>query len=40
MGAIPFVGAIYAIVDILMIFGEEHRCMHDMIATTCVVDIS
>lgn len=34
---IPFLGAVYAIVDILFIFGEERRCIHDLIAGTKVV---
>ncbi len=37
---IPFVGGLYALVDILFIFGEERRCLHDLIAGTSVVDIS
>ncbi len=40
IGAIPCVGPIYSIVDILFIFREDHRCLHDMIAGTIVVDIS
>lgn len=35
---IPCIGVIYALVDILYIFGEEHRCIHDLIAKTMVVD--
>ena len=33
---VPF----YGLVDICVIFGEEHRCLHDQIAGTYVVDIS
>jgi uncharacterized RDD family membrane protein YckC len=40
ISGIPCVGAIYALVDILFIFGDEHRCLHDKIANTIVVDIS
>lgn len=40
IGAIPYIGPIYSLVDILVIFGEEHRCLHDQIAGTYVVDIS
>ena len=40
IGAIPCIGGIYSLADILFIFGEEHRCLHDRIAGTCVVDIS
>jgi uncharacterized RDD family membrane protein YckC/predicted RNA-binding Zn-ribbon protein involved in translation (DUF1610 family) len=38
IGGIPFVGPIYALADLLFIFGEEHRCLHDLIAKTKVVD--
>jgi uncharacterized RDD family membrane protein YckC len=34
---IPIVGGIASIVDPLMIFGEERRCLHDQIAGTKVV---
>ncbi len=34
---IPFVGAIYALVDCLMIFRESRKCVHDNIADTIVV---
>ncbi|MES2935461.1 MAG: RDD family protein [Pseudomonadota bacterium] len=37
IGGIPFVGWIFTLVDILMIFGENRRCLHDMIADTKVV---
>lgn len=37
--AVPFVGSIIPLVDALMIFGEEHRCMHDQIAGTRVISI-
>jgi uncharacterized RDD family membrane protein YckC len=40
IGAIPFVGWIYSIANILFIFGAERRCLHDLIAGTSVVDIS
>jgi uncharacterized RDD family membrane protein YckC/phage FluMu protein Com len=40
IGAIPCIGPIYSLVDICVIFGEEHRCLHDQIAGTYVVDIS
>jgi uncharacterized RDD family membrane protein YckC/predicted RNA-binding Zn-ribbon protein involved in translation (DUF1610 family) len=33
---VPF----YGLIDVLFIFGEEHRCVHDQIAGTYVVDIS
>lgn len=34
---VPFFGGIYALVDILMIFGEQRRCCHDYIADTIVI---
>lgn len=40
ISAIPCIGSIYSLVDICVIFGEEHRCLHDQIAGTYVVDIS
>lgn len=40
IAAIPCVGLIYSIVDICFIFREDRRCIHDLLAQTCVVDIS
>ncbi|MBX3421397.1 MAG: RDD family protein [Pirellulaceae bacterium] len=40
IGAVPCVGSIYAIVDICFIFREDRRCIHDLLASTVVVDIS
>ena len=34
---VPVVGALYGLIDILMIFGEQRRCCHDYIADTIVV---
>ncbi len=34
---IPFVGGFYSLADILFIFGEERRCIHDYLAGTKVV---
>jgi uncharacterized RDD family membrane protein YckC len=34
---IPYVGGLIRIIDALVIFGEERRCMHDLIAGTKVV---
>ena len=34
---IPYVGNVIGLVDVLMIFGDERRCMHDQIAGTRVV---
>ena len=39
LGAIPYLGWIVSLVDPLLIFGTERRCLHDMIADTIVVDI-
>jgi uncharacterized RDD family membrane protein YckC len=33
---IPFIGGIYGLVDILFIFREDRRCVHDLIAGTVV----
>lgn len=38
VGAIPLVGPFFTLVDLLFIFGEERRCLHDRIADTIVVD--
>ena len=38
IGGIPLVGPIYSLADLLFIFGEEHRCLHDLIASTKVVE--
>lgn len=35
--AIPFIGAVIGIVDILMIFRSDKRCLHDLVAGTRVV---
>jgi uncharacterized RDD family membrane protein YckC len=37
IGGIPFIGPVYQIVDILFIFREDKRCIHDLIASTRVV---
>jgi uncharacterized RDD family membrane protein YckC len=34
---VPFVGPLYSLVDICMIFGEQRRCCHDYIADTIVI---
>ena len=38
IGAIPLLGPLFSLVDMLFIFGEEKRCVHDLIADTIVVD--
>lgn len=37
IGAVPFLGVLYSLVDILFIFGDSRRCLHDLIAGTKVV---
>ena len=34
---VPLMGGLYALVDVLMIFGETRRCCHDYIADTIVI---
>lgn len=36
---IPLVGGMIALVDALMIFGNERRCLHDKIADTTVIKV-
>lgn len=38
IGAIPMVGGLVSLVDPLLIFREDRRCLHDLIADTMVVD--
>lgn len=38
LGAVPIVGFIFTIVDVLFIFAEDRRCLHDKIADTIVVN--
>ena len=38
IGSIPLVGPLYGIADPLFIFGNERRCLHDLIAGTKVVE--
>ena len=38
IGSIPLVGHLYSLADPLFIFSEEHRCLHDRIANTKVVE--
>lgn len=37
ISAVPFVGAVYSLVDICFIFRDDHRCIHDLLANTKVV---
>lgn len=36
-GIIPFIGGLFSLVNVLFIFGEEKRCIHDLAAKTKVV---
>jgi uncharacterized RDD family membrane protein YckC len=38
IGMIPLVGAVYWLVDALLIFGQPRQCMHDKIADTIVIN--
>ena len=37
IGAIPFAGIVFSLVDSLMIFRESRQCLHDNIADTLVI---
>jgi uncharacterized RDD family membrane protein YckC len=39
LGAIPYLGSIFSLVDIFFIFREDRRCIHDLIAGTRVVEV-
>lgn len=39
IGVIPVVGRLIGLIDPLLIFGKERRCLHDLIADTIVVDV-
>jgi uncharacterized RDD family membrane protein YckC len=39
LGAIPYVGWIFGLLNILFIFRDDRRCLHDHIADTRVVDV-
>lgn len=34
---VPFIGGLYSLIDPLVIFGEQRRCVHDYIADTIVI---
>ena len=38
LGRIPYVGALVVLVDSLLIFNNERRCLHDMFADTIVIN--
>lgn len=35
----PVLNSIYFLIDSCFIFGRERRCLHDLLAGTCVVDV-
>lgn len=37
IGLVPWVGGLFSLVNVLFIFGQERRCIHDQIAGTRVV---
>ncbi len=39
IGLIPYLGGIYGLINALMIFRSNHRCLHDDIAKTKVVKV-
>jgi uncharacterized RDD family membrane protein YckC len=39
LGALPFIGTVVTLVDALMIFRDNRRCLHDDIADTIVLKI-
>jgi uncharacterized RDD family membrane protein YckC len=39
IGAVPVLGALFLMVNVLSIFGEDRRCLHDRIAGTKVVQV-
>ena len=38
LGQVPFVGPLILLVDVLFIFSERRRCLHDLLARTIVVN--
>ena len=36
--SVPLVGAIFGLLNVLFIFGERRRCLHDLLAGTIVVE--
>ena len=39
LGAIPYIGIIVSLVNPLLIFRDDYRCLHDHIADTVVVKV-
>ena len=38
IGSIPYVGWVFSLANVLWIFGEERRCLHDLFCDTMVVN--
>jgi uncharacterized RDD family membrane protein YckC len=38
-GIVPFVGGAWGLVDVLFVFRDDRRCIHDLIAGTHVIDL-
>ena len=39
LASVPAVGAVFSLVDVLFIFGERRRCLHDHLAGTVVIRV-
>jgi len=37
LGAVPLIGPVFSLVDPLMIFRSDQRCLHDLVADTIVI---
>ncbi len=37
MGSVPFIGPLFSLVNVLFIFREDRRCIHDLICDTKVI---
>lgn len=40
MGLVPLIGGMLRLLDVLLIFRSDRRCLHDFIAKTYVIDVS
>ncbi len=38
IGGIPTVGVVFSLIDVLLIFREDRRCIHDLMAGTIVIE--